>query len=151
MKSLRFVAAMLLGIVLATTAALAQAATDAPGGVSIPVGDWLAATSGWVAPLLAGAGLWLIRKLPSQIAGVLMTMRADQLLEKAVSYAINAVAGATKGKSLDFTTGSKVADQAVNYVVSNGPGWLINWLGGADAIRQKVIARLDVEADAALK
>lgn len=148
MKLTRLIAAS-LALACMTAAALAETATGP--GVTIPVGDWLPVLGEWLVPLLGAVSLWLIRKLPAQIAGILMTARADQLLEKAVSYALNAVQGAAKGKQLTFHTGSEVVDEALQYVVTNGPGWLIRWLGGPEAIRQKIIARLDLEPDAALK
>lgn len=149
MKTINLFSMALLGVVLSCLPALAQSPTDTH--VSLPVGDWLTALGEWIAPLVGIAALWLIRKLPAQIAGILMTMRADQLLEKAVAYALNAVQGAAKGKSLDFSTGSKVADEALQYVVTNAPGWLISWLGGPDAIRQKIVARIDVAPEVSLR
>jgi hypothetical protein len=119
--------------------------------VDIPVSSWLNAAAELIGPMLGVAVLWLIRKLPAQLGGVLMTLRADQLLEKAISYAINAVAGATKDKPLSINVGNEVVAKAVQYVVDNGPGWMVTWLGGKDAIRQKVIARITVDPAAAFK
>lgn len=60
------------------------------------------------------------------------------------------MAEAEKGKTLDVKVGSSVVASAVQYVVGHGPAWLIAWLGGATAIEQKIIARLNLSADAAV-
>lgn len=138
-------AAVLLGDPIT---ALAQTAEDTT--VTIPIDGWLQAAGEFIGPLLAAAALWLIRKLPAQIAAVLMTMRVDQLLEKAISYGINAVVGATKDRPLTVDVGNAVVKQALQYVVDHAPTYLVSWMGGAEAIRQMIIARLEVQASASL-
>lgn len=150
MKLLRFAAAAALAVAaLAHTAfaALAQSATE----VQIPLGTWLEQAAVFIGPLLAGAVLWLIRKLPAQVSAVLMTMRVDQLLQKAIDYAINATINATKDKPLTIGVGNEVVTKAVQYAIDHGPGWLLSWLGGTEMLREKVIARLNVDAGTALK
>jgi hypothetical protein len=93
---------------------------------------------------------WLARKLPGQAANILITLRVDQLLQKAVQYGINATAGAMKDKPLSVDVGSEVLENALQYVVDNGPGWLIKWMGGKDTIRQKIIARLELDEAASV-
>lgn len=147
---IRVLGMMALALVLFPVAALAQAvAVDTT--IDIPISSWLTAAAEFIGPMLGIAALWLIRKLPAQLAGILITVRAEQLLEKAISYAINAVAGATKDKPLSFNVGSEVAAKAVQYAIDNAPGWLVTWLGGTEAIRQKIIARITVEPAAALE
>jgi len=150
MKLLRFAAvAVLSAAYLACNpfTAWAQSATE----VQIPLGSWLEQAAVFIGPLLAGAVLWLIRKLPAQISAVLMTMRVDQLLQKAIDYAINATVNATKDKPLSVNVGNEVVAKAVQYAVDHGPGWLLSWLGGTEMLREKVIARLNVDAGTALK
>jgi protein-S-isoprenylcysteine O-methyltransferase Ste14 len=150
MKLHRLMAAS-LALAFMSAAALAQTAPAIDPGVHVPLGEWVQGIGTILIPLLGAASLWLIRKLPAQIAGILMSARADQILEKAVTYAINSVAGAAKDKQLTFTTGSQVVNEAVQYVVDHGPGWLINWLGGPEMIREKIIARIDVAPEVSLK
>ncbi len=119
-------------------------------GISIPIAVWLQAISDWVIPIISVAVLWLIRKLPSQIAGILTTLRVDQLLEKAIAYAINTVVGASKDKTLNVSTGNQVVDKALQFIVTNAPAWMIKWMGDGDAIRQKIIARLNIDDNVAL-
>lgn len=129
---------------------LAAPAFAADTSVTIPWGDWIASAAAHSAEILVMVGLWMLRRLPGQLVAVLQMVRADQLLERAVDYGINAVAGAARGRSLTVDVGSEVAAQAIRYAIDNGPRWLIDWMGGEVGIRQKVIARLELVSDAAL-
>jgi len=150
MKLRHVMAALAVAFILYPLAALAQAvAVDTT--VEVPISSWIETAGTFVGPLLAAAALWLIRKLPEQISAILITMRVDQMLEKAISYAINATVAASKDKPLSINVGNEVVAKAVQYVIDNGPGWLIGWMGGEASIREKVIARLEVDAGTALK
>lgn len=149
MKLRHIMAALAVACILYPLAALAQAvAVDTT--VELPIGSWVETAGAFVGPLLAAAALWLIRKLPEQISAILITMRVDQMLEKAISYAINATVAASKDRPLSINVGNEVVAKAAQYVVDNGPGWLIGWMGGYAAIREKIIARLNVEEQAAI-
>jgi len=147
MIALRILGAMALFAVALSLPALAQSSTE----VQIPLGSWINSASEFIAPVLAAAVLWMIRKLPGQVSGMLMAMRVDQLLVKAIDYAINATAGAARDKPLKVNVGNEVVAQAINYAVNHGPGWLLGWIGGEVVLREKIIARLNVDASAALK
>jgi len=67
-----------------------------------------------------------------------------------VRWGLNSVAGATASKTLSVHIANQAVAEAVQYAVDHGPAWLINWLGGADAIRQKIIARLTLEESASV-
>jgi hypothetical protein len=118
--------------------------------IEIPIGEWLTAVGDFVLLAIPVAFAWLARKLPGQAANILITLRVDQLLQKAVQYGINATAGAMKDKPLSVDVGSEVLENALQYVVDNGPGWLIKWMGGKDTIRQKIIARLELDEAASV-
>lgn len=135
---------------LFSVAAYAQAAASTTTSVSLPIGDWIGYAAEFIGAIAAAAVAWLLRKLPASIQQVLTTMQAEQLLGKAIDYALNAVAGAEKGKTLDVKVGSAVVASAVQYVVDHGPAWLVEWLGGAAAIEEKIIARLNLDATAAV-
>jgi len=117
--------------------------------VEIPIGDWVKAAGGWVGPILGAAVLFLIRKLPPQIAAILTTLRVDQLLDKALSFAINKVAGASHDKPMTIDVGNKVLAEALDYAIRHGAPAIIQWMGGADMIREKLLARLKLDAQAA--
>ncbi|TAN09874.1 MAG: hypothetical protein EPN45_07220 [Rhizobiaceae bacterium] len=141
-----------IGLVgLFSLAAYAQTVATAPTtSVSLPIGDWLADLAAFIGAIAAAAIAWVLSKLPASIQPILRTMQAEQLLGKAIDYALNAVAGAEKGKTLDVKVGSSVVATAAQYVVDHGPAWLVEWLGGLPAIEQKVIARLNLGSDAAV-
>lgn len=140
----------LAALALALLSGLAVAGPVADTTVSLPIGDWLVASTGflqWLVPLLV---IWVFRFLPGSIAGVLKTAQVDQLLARAVDYGLNAVVGAVKGKVLNADVGEEVIAQALTYVTTFGPKWLLSWLGGEAGIRARIIARLDLHADVGL-
>jgi hypothetical protein len=92
--------------------------------------------------------MFAMRQLPAQVYSVLVAARADQILRKAVDYGVNAVAGATRDKTLNVDVGNAVLAHAVQYVLDNAPGWLQSWMGGPDQIVKKIFARLDLDAAA---
>ena len=131
--------------------ALAQTAVAAADtAVTIPYGDWINSIGTLILEIVPVALLWLVRKLPASIGQIISTMQVDQLLTKAIGYAINAVEGATAGRTLSVNVGNAVLAQALNYVTTHAPQWLINWMGGLDAIAQKIIARLNLDAAASV-
>lgn len=129
-------------LVLQTAGAIAQ---EAATTVAVPIGDWIGQASGIIATILGALVVWLFRQLPAGIVQILRTMQVEQLLDKAINYGINAVAGASKDKVLTVNVGNAVVAQAAQYAIDHAPGWLIGWLGGETAIRQMVIARLNLE------
>lgn len=151
MKTLRFLGVMAFAVlapVLAFAQTVAEKTPDTT--IEIPVGEWISAAGGAIGPLIVIVVGYLIRHLPVQFAAVLTTMRVDQLLEKAIGYGLNATAGAMKGKPLTVDVGSEVLENALQYVVDNGPKMLIKWMGGEVGIREKIIARLDLDETASV-
>jgi hypothetical protein len=120
-------------------------AQEAASTVAVPIGDWIGKSSGIIGSLLGVLVIWLFRQLPAGIVQILRTMQVEQLLDKAITYGINAVAGASKDKVLTVNVGNAVIAQAAQYAIDHAPGWLIGWLGGETAIRQMIIARLNLE------
>ena len=116
--------------------------------LTIHYGDIIAYFADIIWPVLGSLLLFGLRKLPGQIGQIFMTMQAEQLLGKALSYAKSAVAGATEGKTVDVAIANDVIRQAVDYALQHGPEYLISWLGGKDNIVQMIIARLNLGSDA---
>ncbi len=141
-----------LALVAVTVAAFAQ---DTTTGVEVPVKewiDWLSTLALSILPVLAAWLMWILKKVVGEeLFGFLRMMRVDQLLEKSIGAGIAAVVGAARDKKLDFTTGSKVVDEAVQFVITHGPAKVIDWMGGKEAIRKKIIARLDWDEKVAIK
>lgn len=119
--------------------------------VVIPVGTWidqlLTGIQSSLAVIIAAVVAWAFRKLPQSVVSILRMVQAEQILTRAADYGINATKGAVKGKSLSIDVGNEAVARAVQYAVNNGAPWLIKWLGGADAIRDKIIARIPLGED----
>lgn len=118
--------------------------------VVVPYGTWLdqvlSAIQSSLAVIIAAVVAWAFRNLPKAVVDILRTLQAEQLLMRAADYGINATRGAVKDKSLNIDVGNEAIAKAVQYAISNAPGWLINWLGGPSAIRDKLIARIPLDS-----
>lgn len=138
-------------LVLLTAAPAVAQQVAGDGQVAIPWGDWLAASASTLVTLAASVLAFALAQLPASINAMIKTWRVEQLLERAVAYGINTVAGAAKGQTLSVPVANKVIEQALEYAVENGSSALVSWMGGTDAIEKKLIARLDVEKDGGLR
>lgn len=140
--------------VLIPAAALAQAVAPA-ANVTLPWGNWL---SGLLAEVAASIGVillavltWAARFLPAGLrawATNQRTKQVEQLLERAVLFGLNKLSDEVKGKTLTLDVQNTVVRDAVQYAIDHGPAKLIAWLGGADLIREKILARLPNPATA---
>lgn len=139
MNRLAFLAGLLPAL-LATPPALAAE-------VIVPVGEWVGLLANLTAVALAGFGIFALRMLPAPIYRLLMMLRAEQLIARAVDYGVQSVAGSARGRTLTVDIGNQVIASAAAYAVDAADD-LVQWLGGADEVKRKILARLDVEADA---
>jgi len=126
------------------------------GQVVLPWGVWFGSVLDYFFAALAAGALWLLRKVPSRfvdalnmVSGLMGQGRVDSLLEKAITYGINATKGATQDKVLTVNVGNEVLERAFEYAVRHAPA-LVSRVGGLQTIREKIIARLRLEADAAV-
>lgn len=126
------------------------------GEVIIPWGDLVGDALGWLLGLVGVIAAALLRKLPASIvavvdnlAGTFLQKRASELLELAITYGINTTEGAVRGKTMTVNVGLEVLERALEYAVRHAPG-LIASLGGIVSLREKIIARLDLEPAAQL-
>lgn len=136
------------------TAALTSAPID--GEIIVPWGDWLSELLKAMLAIAGAAVLWLLRRLPSHVVDFLDMLsgmagqgRANELLEKALGYGINTTAGAVRGKALPVKVGNEVLERALEYALRHAP-MLVEKIGGVAGVREKIIARLELEPDAAL-
>lgn len=160
LPSARGVAAVLLAVVACSLAIDIAFAADAaaPETVAQATSEatkvtWAygAVVSQWAnaaGTVLFAVALWLLRQLPGQMSSILLSMRADQVIQKGIDYAINMVVGATKDRALTADVHNEVLAQALQYVLDHAPGWLQSWMGGPDAIAQKIVARLNLAPNA---
>lgn len=142
--------AALMAAALLPAMALAQEAGFAP--VVVPWGAWVAdiATGlvGHSATIVAVGLAFGFRALPGELVGWARMTRVEQILQRAVEYGLNTVAGAARSKTLEFDTGQAVVNAALVYVIQHGPQWLAQWSGGLEMLAQKIWARLKVQIEA---
>ncbi len=126
--------------------------TEADGGVSVPYGDIISELLTYLLGIAGIAAAWLLRRLPkvavdalNMIGGITLQKRADELLELAIRYGVNTTQGAVRGKSLSLKVGNEVLERAFEYALRHAPS-LVGKIGGLVQLREKIIARLDIEA-----
>jgi hypothetical protein len=155
------VAALFVLFAADVTMFAAHAATGAPETVAQSVSENTKVTWAWgeaaqsvaagILYLFSMVAMWLFRKLPENIVGIIGNARVELLLANAKNWGLNAVKGATDGKTMSVDVGNQVLAEALTYALSNGSGWLLNWGGGPEGIAKKLWARLNLDpaADAA--
>jgi hypothetical protein len=79
----------------------------------------------------------MMRKLPANLVAVFGNARVQLLINNAINYGLNAVAGATKDKKLEVDVGNKVLREVLQYAIDNAPGWLRSWAGGPKNIAKR--------------
>jgi hypothetical protein len=139
----------ILPVLLLVCAASAAHAAD-PTAVQVPVGDWVSTIGGIILDVAGAVVAAVIAILPKAIQPYFKTQQAEQLLQQAIDYGVNAVEGATKGQVLSVSVANPVLRQALDYAVTHGPDGLIKWLGGRSGIEEKIISRLNVEPAASV-
>lgn len=143
MKVIYTFASALALFIIAGALALASPAFAQDGAVSVPWGDWVAASLVYVRDLVIAGVVALIgllaKNLSPGIRDMILAARVEQLLTRAADYGIAAVGGAVKGKTLDIATTNAVLEQAAEYAIANAPS-LAAKLG--DTLRPKLLARL---------
>lgn len=132
----RPIVAAALGCAFFAVPTLGWAADAVATQVVIPWGDMLGATLAWARDLFVmGASAIAAAFLPAAARQYL----TNELLGKAVDYAIGVTAGAIHGKTVDLPTSNALIEAAVQYAVQNGPKIAAQ---AGDTLRAKIIARL---------
>lgn len=120
--------------------------------VVVPVGNWiseiLTGGAALIGSLALAAFAWFLRLIPKAVADALRVAQVEQIIQRGVDYGIGAVAGAAKDKSLSVDVGSKVLAEALNYIVQQAPAWFLKFVGGPEALRQMILARLNLTSTA---
>ncbi|WP_232631356.1 hypothetical protein [Methylobacterium sp. Leaf118] len=125
----------------------AEAAT-----ILLPWGDGLAALvqalAALATPMLAAAIAALIARIGGPLRLLVTDALVERLVRNATDYALNAVAGAVRGRTLSVTLGSAVIARAVQRALDEAPGWLVRAAGGGEGLAAKVFRALPLEAGA---
>src|SRR6185503_14066081 len=111
--------------------------------VQVPVGDWFGTALGYLTLSLGGIIAWAFRRLPGRISAILLTAQADQLLNRALVYAINAVVGATKDKVWTVEVRNQVLREVVTYALVHGSDAVKAFMGRPAAIAEMGFSRID--------
>lgn len=114
--------------------------------VAVPWGDWLASILADAAGVLAVVIMAVVtRFLPASLKAWLTAQRTaqvEQLLERALGYAATKIAASVRGQVLTLDARNRLVADALRYAVEHGPEKLVDWMGGAKGIEEKILARL---------
>lgn len=126
-------------------------ATDAAAFV-LPWGNAVLALAQGLATLSMPVVAAGVAAALARFGGPLRLLVTDALVERlvrnATDYALNAVAGAVRGRRLTVSVGSAVIAQAVQRALDQAPAWLIQAAGGGEGVAAKVFRSLPLEAAA---
>ena len=132
--------------------ATALAAPGEPGTVALPWGDALAATAqglgAALVPLAAGAATAALARVAGPLRFLVTSTLVERLVRNVGDYALNAVSGAVKGRTLSVPLGSAVIAAAVQRAADQAPAWLLREAGGLEGLAEKVFRSLPLEAAA---
>ncbi|GMA74357.1 hypothetical protein GCM10025880_07740 [Methylorubrum aminovorans] len=128
MTRMLLLAALALACV-ASPAFSAEVATVGDKAVILPWGDWLVALAvslrepilTILIPIIAGYVIQAIRKVYPWATLFLSQRRVEMMLEAGVGYGLNAVQGATKGKTLSVNVAVPVIAKGTQYLVDTAP------------------------------
>lgn len=116
--------------------------------VVVPVGNWISEAASSLSQVIGAIALaafaFLLRSVPKGIGDVIRTFQVEQIIQRGVDYGINAVKGATKDKELTINVGHAVLAEALQYIIDQAPAWLVSWVGGPEALKKMILARLNL-------
>lgn len=121
----RIFAAMALAVAaaLALSPLAALAADAAPVSVTIPWGDWLASLLTASATIVVSLIGWVVHRFAPPAIAAFVT---NDVIEKAVNYAIATTAGAARGREAHIEVTNDLIAAAANWIIANEPkiaGW----------------------------
>jgi hypothetical protein len=119
--------------------------------VTVPIGNWADTALGYLTLALGGFVVWGFRLLPPQLYAIAMTMRADQLMTKALAYALNSVAGAAKDKVWTVNVRNQVLKEVATYALVHGADAVKAFIGTPADMAEKGFARIAGPVDTAGK
>ncbi|UMY18563.1 hypothetical protein MMB17_04330 [Methylobacterium organophilum] len=144
--------AALLALSVLGLAGACSPARAAGAEILLPWGDALAAglqaLGGIAAPALAAAAAGATARLAGPLRFLVTSTLVERLVRNATDYALNAVAGAARGRTLSVPIGSAVIAQAVQRALDQAPAWLVRAAGGETGLAEKVFRSLPLEAEA---
>ncbi|OJX17964.1 MAG: hypothetical protein BGO82_17295 [Devosia sp. 67-54] len=142
--------------VLSPLAAIAQETATTVAGtpagdtiVTVPLGNWTTNVLDIAGAILMAAVASLVaiaaRMLPDWLRPLVTTAvqaAIANFVRQGIAYAIQAIEGFDKNKTIDLNVGSAAVAVALRYVIEHAPGFLVGLAGGEEAIKDKIIALL---------
>ena len=122
-------------------------AASEPPPVQVEIGNWLSDLLLLLGTTLTAIVSFYVHKVAEKYVGKTASEQLDKYLGMALQFGINATAGAVKGKTYDFQTGSEIVEWMVHYANQTFPG-LVAKFGGEAALRLRAWARVPLDADA---
>ncbi|WP_207919298.1 hypothetical protein [Methylobacterium segetis] len=127
-------------------------AAAGPASAILPWGDALAAAAqgagAAMVPLAAAAATAALARAAGPLRLLVSSTLVERLVRNVGDYALNAVAGAVKGRTLTVPLGSAVIAAAVQRAADQAPAWLLREAGGREGLAEKVFRSLSLEAEA---
>jgi hypothetical protein len=119
--------------------------------VSIPVGDLLSPVISIAWTLIGGGAVWLAHRLLARVGVSDDNHQIDALIETAISFGANAVAGARPalaGETFSVNAANPVLAAALEYVLTAAKPWMLAHMGSPATIAKWIWARMPLPADA---
>lgn len=145
-----FARALLTALALALGAGPAIALPAAEtAALVLPWGDTLIALAqgltALLTPVLVAALAALLTRIGAPVRLLVTDALVERLVRRATDYALNAVSGAVRGRTLTVSVGSVVIARAVQRALDQAPGWLVRAAGGSEGLAEKVFRSLSLE------
>lgn len=145
----RILAAMALAVAIGLLSSLGALAADAaPATITVPWGDWLDSLLTASATIVVSLFGWVVHRFAPPAIAAFVT---NDVIEKAVNYAIATTAGAAHGREAHINVTNDLIAAAANWIIANEPR-IADWAGSN--LRPLIVARLAavgiVPADASL-
>jgi hypothetical protein len=157
---MRLILLAALAVIAIACPSLAQTSTPVAAVpdtvVGIPYGNWIGdAFAIWgaaIASYIVFAVRGMFAAFGPRVNAILLTMQADQLLNRALVYAMNAVVGASKDKVWSVDVRNQVLKEVVTFALVHGSDAVKSFMGKPEAIAEMGFSRIDAPtADPASK
>lgn len=137
---------------LLSSCAAAPCLASADPAILVPWGDALIAAAqgltAFLVPLVITAATAALARIAGPVRVLITASLVERLVRNVADYAVNAVAGAVRGRTLAVPVGSMVIAQAVQRALDQAPGWLVRAAGGIEGLAEKVFRALPLDAEA---
>lgn len=139
----------LLIVVLAPALAFAAEGAAPPSALAIPWGTWVLElahiASAVLVPIAVTYAGILVRRYSPFLAQFLTNALIDRMVNLAVDFALQAIEGAAKGKTVSVKVAPAVVALGAQRAVDSTLPWIVAKAGGPSGIAERVFRHLDLE------